>query len=506
MLEYYNVNDYLSVLAAAGLLTDVRADEKLLRKEIRCLTYDNREVTENALFVCKGAHFKPEYLTDAIAKGALLYVSETVYEEADAPYVIVSDIRRAMVYLAVVFYNDAPAKLATVGITGTKGKSTTAYYVKSVLDGYLDRECAILSSIDNYDGVTREESHLTTPEAMELFRHCSNAVESGLSHLVMEVSSQALKYDRVDGMRFTVACFNNIGTDHISPIEHPDFEDYFESKLKIFDLCENACVNTDAAYADRILERARSKKCRVITYGSHETDDIFCKSVEKRADGIYFTVRTPVSEREYCITMPGLFNVENALAAIAVSFVLGVPEDAAAAGLKTARAAGRMETFSSSNGSCTVIVDYAHNKMSFEALFRSTRVEYPGKKIVSVWGCPGKKAFLRRHDLAVAAGNGADYTIITEEDSGEEPFDSIAADIEKNLIGTGCRYEIVEDREEAVRRAILEHGENAVILLTGKGRETRMKRGTLYIDTPSDVDYTEKYLAEFDRIAEGAAV
>ena len=502
MLNVYNVNEYLSVLAATGVLTDLKIEPKLLRAEVKGLTFDNREVTEGAIFVCKGAHFKEEYLADAMKKGALLYVSETVYESVDAPYILVSDIRRAMAYLAVAYYNDAPAKLKTVGITGTKGKSTTAYYVKSVLDHYLATESAILSSIDNYDGVTKEESHLTTPEAMEIHRHCHNAAESGISHLVMEVSSQALKYDRVLGMNLTVGVFTNIGTDHISPIEHPDFEDYFASKLKIFGLCETACVNTDCEFADRILEAAKKEKCRLLTFGSHESDDIYCSHIEKKGDATWFTVRTPSCERDYCITMPGLFNVENALAAIAVAYVLGIPESAVAAGLEVARAAGRMETFSSRDGSCTVIIDYAHNKMSFEALFRSTRVEYPGKKIVSVYGCPGKKAFLRRHDLAVASGTYADHTIITEEDSGEEPFDSIAADLEKNLIETGGSYEIVEDREEAVRRAILEHGENAVILLTGKGRETRMKRGTLYIDTPSDVDYTEKFLAEYDRLAE----
>ena len=501
MLNHYIVNEYLSVLAAAGLLTDVSMEPKLLRAEVKGMTYDNREVTEGAVFVCKGAHFKEEYLADAMKKGALLYVSETAYGSVDAPYILVSDIRRAMAYLAIVYYNDAPAKLKTVGITGTKGKSTTAYYVKSILDHWLEKESAILSSIDNYDGVTREESHLTTPEAMELHRHCHNAAESGISHLTMEVSSQALKYDRVFGMNFRVGVFTNIGTDHISPIEHPDFEDYFASKLKLFQLCEIACINSDCAFADRILEAAKKEGCFVLTFGSHEGDDIYCSHVEKSGDAIRFTVRTTAYERDFCITMPGLFNVENALAAIAVSYALGVPESAVAAGLEVARAAGRMETFSSKDGSCTVIIDYAHNKMSFEALFRSTRVEYPGKRIVSVYGCPGKKAFLRRHDLAVASGTYADHTIITEEDSGEEPFESIAADLEKNLKETGGSYEIVEDREEAVRRAILVHGENAVILLTGKGRETRMKRGTLYIDTPSDVDYTEKFLAEYDRLA-----
>ena len=498
-MEKHRLSEYIKALSDEGLLVDSEVDEELSIRRIGCLTYDTRELGQDALFICKGAHFKPEYAEFAMKNGAVALVSEIKYD-GTSPFIIVTDIRRAMACLAPLFFDDAPRKVTSVGITGTKGKSTTAYYLRAIINDWMSDEgrpeCAILSSIDTYDGVERFESHLTTPEIVELYRHFSNAEKSGISHLVMEVSSQALKYGRVAGINFDVACFMNIGTDHISPIEHPDFEDYFASKLKIFDTCKTACINSDSDFADRIMAYADGK-CRVVTFGSHESDTVYCRRIEKRGDEIFFEVRTPEFEKELHISMPGIFNVSNALAAIAMSYVLGIPEKYVESGLAKARAGGRMQIYKSRDEKVIAIVDYAHNKMSFEALFNSVKVEFPGRKIIAVFGCPGGKAFLRRHDLAVAADADCDYIIITEEDSGEEPFNNIAKDIASNI--ERCDYSVIEDRGEAIRKAVTELGGGMkVILITGKGEETRQKRGTQYIDCPSDVDYTLKYLEEYD--------
>lgn len=491
------LSSLLSVLEMAGLLISHEGD----LPTVCHLSFDTRDLRPNTLFFCKGAHFMVEYLKQAAENGAVAYVSETRYDEVKLPCVLVSDIRRAMSVLALFHYDRPAEKLKTVGITGTKGKSTTAYYIKSIFDAAWDKECAILSSIDNYDGVIREEAHLTTPEAIPLQQHFVNAVESGISHLVMEVSSQALKYGRVDGVVFDVACFNNIGTDHISPVEHPDFEDYFAAKKKIFDTCRVGCVNTDVAYAEETLAYAKRAGCRVVTYGSHPTDDVYCSHVEVKPDEIRFTVRTATFTDIFAITMPGLFNVQNALAAIAVCLALDVPISAIKEGLYRARAAGRMEVFRSEDGRVVALVDYAHNRMSFEALYDSVAKEYPGRKVITVFGCPGGKAFLRRRDLGELSGKHSSHVYITEEDSGEEPFPQIAADVAKNVAAEGCAYTILEDRGEAIRRAVCEGDEARVILITGKGRETRQKRGTLYIDTPSDVDFVEQSLRTYDRAA-----
>lgn len=498
-MKKHLLSEYIEVLTEKGLLVDTNASDENLCMEICHLTYDTRDMAPFALFVCKGAHFKREYLDLAVKGGAVAYVSEAKYSEA-VPYIIVSDIRRAMVELAMLFYNNAPSRVVSVGITGTKGKSTTAYYLRAVLNDWFRSEdkpeCAVVSSIDTYDGVINIESHITTPEAMELHRHFNNAAESGISHLVMEVSSQALKYGRVSGINFDVACFSNIGIDHISSIEHADFEDYFTSKLKILDSCKCACINTDADHAKRILSYAEGK-CRIVTYGSHESDTVYCSNIEKSGDATVFTVRCPDYEGELCITMPGIFNVSNALATIAMAHVLGVPFEFVKSGLYGARAGGRMQVYKSRDERIVVIVDYAHNRMSFEALYSSVKFEYPNRDIISVFGCPGGKAFLRRRDLGELAGANSDYVIITEEDSGEEPFANIAKDIAANI--ESCDYAVIEDRGEAIRKAILEYkAEKKIILLTGKGEETRQKRMTEYVDCPSDVEYTLEYLKKYD--------
>jgi len=496
----HTIKEYIDLLQQKGLLVSCGVEENTLSLPVDCLTFDNREVSGCALFICKGAHFKEAYLQSAQEKGAVAYVSECAYECGRNP-ILVSDIRSAMVHLSRLHFNDAPAAVTSVGITGTKGKSTTAYYMRAILNDWFAStakpDCAILSSIDTYDGVIKEESHITTPEALVLHRHFHHARESGISHLVMEVSSQALKYQRVEGLTLDVAGFLNIGTDHISPVEHPDFEDYFQSKLKIAEHCKTLCINTDMDYADRALAAAEGK-CKVITFGSHESDTVYCSRVEKQADCICFDVRTPAFSGTFDITMPGLFNVSNALCAIAMCLELGVPEEYIRSGLHKARAGGRMQVYESRDRQVTVIVDYAHNRLSFDALFRSVKVEYPGREIIIIFGCPGYKAYLRRQDLGEIAGREADFVYITEEDSGEEPFESIAADIAKAVAAENCPHLVLEDRGECIRRAICEGDKPRLILLTGKGEETRQKRGLQYVDCPSDVDFTLQYLAQYD--------
>lgn len=498
-MKKLKLSEYIDAIKKAGLFIKTNLSEENENALVKELTYDTRELKENTLFVCKGAHFKEEYAIYAAQSGAVALIGENEYNVPG--FVKVTDIRKTMPLLARLFYDNAPEKVTSVGITGTKGKSTVAYYIKTIIDEEATkkdyRECAIVSSINTYDGIESFESHLTTPEAIPLYKHFNNAYESGIGYLVSEVSSQALKYGRVDGITFDIGVFTNIGTDHISHIEHRNFEDYFTSKLKLFETCHTACINTDADFADRTVAEAE-KNCNVITFGSHETDDIFCKNIEKRNGATYFSVRTPLFEREFCITMPGLFNVSNALAAIAVGYALGISEESIANGLLKARVPGRMQVYESFDRRITVIVDYAHNKMSFDALFKSTKIEYPDKKIISVFGCPGGKAYQRRFDLGNASNKMSDYIILTEEDSGEEPFTSISSDIAANI--DKCPHEIIENRGKAIRHAIFDcfKGDEKVILLTGKGEETRQKRGTEYIDCPSDVEYTLQFLKEYN--------
>ncbi len=498
---YHKLKEYIQILEDAGLTVKCELSDELIIRDVCCMTFDNREVTENALFICKGAHFKVDYLISARDKGAFIYVSETDYSISGCTPIIVTDIRVAMAYLAKKFYNDCSDALNVIGITGTKGKSTATYYIKSVLDSVEGKRCGVLSSIENYDGVIFEESHLTTPESLVLHRHFHNAYASGIENMVMEVSSQALKYDRVRGVCFDIGCFNNIGVDHISDVEHRDFEDYFTSKLKIFENCRTAVINSKTLHFDRVRKAAENSGCEIITYGYESTDNIYCYNISKKGIGIVFNVKFDGKDEEFEISMSGMFNVDNALCAIAVCSKLGIDTEVLKTGLLKAKVPGRMELYESDDQKVTVVVDYAHNKMSYEALYDSIRVEYPGKSIVTVFGCPGKKAYLRRKDLGESSGKNSDLVVITEEDAGEEDVESICREIASYIEKEGCPYKIVTDRGEAIRQAILESDGDRIVIIAGKGAETRQKRGVLYIDTPSDVDYTIKYLKHYNSLA-----
>ena len=501
-LTLFPLRDYCAILTAQNLLAAPLPDGLDLGRAVELVSYDSKHVAPGTLFLCKGAHFKAEYLAQAAAQGAFAYVSETPYPEVDLPCIQVTDMRQVIAPFAVQYYNDPSRLLNVIGITGTKGKSSTTYYLKYILDEYLASRgvrCGVVSSIDTYDGVEEFESHLTTPEPLELQKHFANALASGLGYLAMEVSSQALKYHRTLGTRFAAACFLNIGNDHISPIEHPDFDDYFHSKLKIFAQAELSCVNLDCDHADEVLAAARRDCRRVITFSRKDpTADVYGSHIRKRGNDIIFRVTSSHLSREFQLTMPGLFNTENALAAIAVCEGLGIPQQCIYVGLMKARVPGRMEVYSNANDNVVAIVDYAHNRMSFETLFRSVREEYPGRRIVTVFGCPGKKALDRRRDLGEVSGRCSDLVVLTEEDSGEEDTVAICKEIAGHVAAQGCRYEIQPNRGEAIRQAVLSCDKPSVLLITGKGAETRQKRGLEYIDTPSDVDYAKAFLQEYD--------
>jgi UDP-N-acetylmuramoyl-L-alanyl-D-glutamate--2,6-diaminopimelate ligase len=501
-MERYALEEYIEQLREKNLLTEHNCTMETGKKEVLNVSYDSNKVSRNTLFVCKGAGFKEEYLTAAATKGAVAYISEKRYN-SEIPYILVNDVKKALSLAGCIFYNNPLRKLKLIGITGTKGKSTTAYYVKYIIDEYMreqgKNEAGIISSIDTIDGVIREESHLTTPESLELWMHFSNAVNSGMEYMIMEASSQALKYGRLHGIMFDAGVFLNISEDHISPIEHSDMEDYLSAKLTMFDHCRTACVNLDSDYLPRILTAAKNAE-RLVTFGTGDKNaDIYGSNIRKNGFDTLFDVRCDRFDREFVLTMPGLFNVENALAAIAVANVFKIPEDHIYTGLRKARSSGRMEFYANASRDRIVIVDYAHNKLSFSKLYEAVKSEFPGRKIYTVFGCPGGKAYVRRKDLGYLAGLNSDRVFLTAEDPGPEDVRTISEDIAQYVRQNNSNCEIIDDRGEAIKRSILTSEPNTVILITGKGNETRQKIGKEYVPVPSDVEYTVKYLEELDR-------
>lgn len=502
-MRYYTIGEFEKLLRSRDML----AECELYGKEdmvIRLLTYDSREVETDTMFICKGAAFKPVYLRNSVEQGAVCYVSEKKYElEQDVPYLVVRDIRKAMPVLANFFYNNPWEDLTVTGVGGTKGKSTSVYYMKAVVDDYLmaqnKKDSAVISSIDIYDGKSKTESHITTPEAVELQRHFRNALDTGMEYVQMEISSQALKYHRVDGIIFDVAVFLNISEDHISPIEHVDFEDYFSSKMRMFAQTRTAVVNLDADYISRILKAAEAAG-EVITFSTKDARaDYYAYEIHKDGQSTRFQVRCAAFDEEFVLTMPGLFNVENALGVIAAAVKMGIPKEYIHSGLLRARSSGRMELYASDDKKILAIVDYAHNKLSFEKLFSSMKEEYPDYEIVSIFGCPGRKALTRRRDLGTVAGRYSKKVYLVAEDPGYEPVEDISRDIAQYVEAEGCPYEMIEDRGEAIKTAIESAEGKTLLLVTGKGGETRQKYGSDYLDCPSDVEYVVRYLEEYNK-------
>ena len=471
--------------------------------QVENISYNSREITENTLFFCKGAHFKEQFLHDAISRGAVAYVSEKKYD-VDASCILVSDIRKSLYLSANFFYDNAWDKLNLIGITGTKGKSTTAYYIKYILDEYLKanggKESGLASTLEIYDGIVRKPSTLTTPEPFELHKHFDNAVKSQTDFFTMEVSSQALKYGRTEGVHFKIGCYLNIGIDHISAVEHPDFEDYFTSKMKLFTQCDTAIINLDSDLSERVVEYSKNAK-RVITFSTKNPQaDVYGFNIHKDNSETVFSVKTDAFESEFRLSMPGLFNVENALCAIGVAYVIGISPEYICNGLYKAKTAGRMEIYESEDKKIAVIVDYAHNKLSFETIISSMKTEYVGRPVSILFGCPGNKALIRRKDMGEVSGKMADFIYVTEDDPAEERIEDICNEIAGHIenVGGKDKYKIIHDRETAIKTAIEDVKDTAVIILAGKGAETHQKRGLVSEDYASDAVLARKYLKEYD--------
>lgn len=507
MNDSISIKQALELLEQDGLLVGYDCPPQLLDHRFSHLSYSSADVTPDTFFICKGAAFKEEYLRNAIAKGAGVYLAQSLYEGVDCPHILVSDIRKAMSLVSIAFYQKAYRNFRVVGLTGTKGKTTTTYFMKNILDAFCRRnpqlcaaqKSAVLSTVEVDTGIEHHEAHLTTPESPDLQRYFAQTRDSGLPFLTMEVSSQAYKLSRVYGMDFDIGMFLNIGEDHIGPLEHTDFEDYFSCKLQLMEHCRTAIINREMDHAQRVLEHARAHAQRVLTFGKLETADLddddcwILRDIQKEEQGFTFTTSHGLEQDSWRIRMAGRFNVENALAAILAAKALGVDDQSIREGLLQNEVQGRMNLFEKDG--VTVLVDYAHNFLSFQKLYESLKADYPGQRIVVVVGCPGGKAQLRRRDIGTLSGQNADYLYLTAEDPQFEDVRSICEEIASFVKPYGTPYEIIEDRAQAVEKAITTAQKGDVIVLAAKGEEVYQKVRGEYVYYESDLAITKRLLS-----------
>ena len=518
MAENGNGGTGCSVQALQGVLEDAGqlvsanvgttgADPSALAPVTGC-SFDSRAVAPGDVFFCKGAQFRPTFLRGALQSGAVAYVceepvaAELATVAGDAAAFVVKSVRTAMALLPPVVYNHPDRSLDVVGITGTKGKTTTAFMMQSIIHA-AERTCGMMGSVDTDDGIEHFESTNTTPEAPEVWRHLSNCVKSGRPSMVMEVSSQALKYQRVENLPFDIACFLNIGRDHISPIEHPTFEDYFQSKLKIFEQCRVAIVNVGSDEFQRIMSTAAAHAERTVTVGVDRPEaDIWASDVKPVGFKIQFMLHGFEPDDHgvpMTLGIAGDFNVENALVAIATARELGIPFEAIARGLEKFRVPGRMEVVESADGRVIAVVDYAHNQLSFRSLFTSVNRAFPHSPVIAVFGAAGGKAQERREQLPREAAPYSDLLILTNEDPAHEDPQKIVDELAAN-VPAGTPYKTILDREQAVRTAFEEArgacakpGVPAIVLLLAKGDEELMHVGDEFVPIESDLSLAHRF-------------
>lgn len=456
---------------------------------IQDITYNSKACIKNSAFFVKGVNFKEEYVLDAINNGAFLVIAEKEYETQSVGIIIVKDIRKAMVVVAEEFFNRAYEKINMIGLTGTKGKTTTATYIHNILNDYLKKRTALLSTVETYTGTRCEESHLSTPEAIELQRYINEANTNDLQYLTMEVSSQAYKTNRILNMQYDIGVFLNISEDHISPAEHPNFTDYLNSKLEFIKNCKTVIINKETDYY-KVVEEAAKNSNKVITYGSEKVEDnvdYYYTNLRKEQGYLTFDIVHNLSIETYRTKMFGDFNAQNATAAIIVAKELGIPLENIQKGIQETTVSGRMNIFEKNNK--TIVVDYAHNRLSFEKFFETIKKDYPTNEIVAVFGAPGGKAYIRRKDMAEVASKYSDKIYLTADDP---QFESVRDICNEMAQFTTCDYEIIEDREQAINKAFEEMQENGVLCLLAKGEDKYQQvRGKLeeYI---SDVGMARK--------------
>jgi UDP-N-acetylmuramoyl-L-alanyl-D-glutamate--2,6-diaminopimelate ligase len=472
-----------------------KLDYQLLRGdvnvEITGVTSDSRKVVEGGLFIAiRGAVSDGhEFLEMALQKGAAAFIIEDESFADKIPagrtVILTSNTRLALALVSAAYFGNPAEKLFTIGITGTKGKTTTTYMIKNVLES-CGIKTGLIGTIETIIGEDSFPAKNTTPESIQIHESFTKMVDTGCKAVVMEVSSQGLKLDRTAGIMFDIGVFTNLALDHVGPDEHDSFEDYLECKSRLFRQCRLGIVNGDDEHVDEIL---RNSTCKVERYGLNENNDLYAGDIN------HFHERGKIGLKYRCsglwnfdveVHMPGLFTVYNSLCAIAVTRHLSnninnaenkdiadashcVDEEHLKKALLSVRVKGRMELVKVSQN-FSLMIDYAHNAMALQSILEDLR-QYNPHRLVCVFGCGGNRSKDRRYEMGKVSGELADFTIITSDNPRFENPEDIMADIESSLVKTGGKYVKITDRAEAVKYAIRNGEPGDIIIVAGKGHE-----------------------------------
>jgi len=447
-----------------------------LEIEIKELESNSNKVEKGYLFVAiKGFNTDGHsYVEDAIKNGA---VAVMIQEGCDLKalkipegitIVMARDTREALAICSSNFYGNPSKKFKLIGITGTKGKTTTTFMIKEILEK-AGKKVGLIGTIATYiNGERIKDSDRTTPESLELQRLFAKMVEAGVEAVVMEVSSQSLKLHRVDGCEFDIVLFTNFSEDHISPKEHPDMKDYFESKLKLFKMCKTGISNADDLHGAKMPRLFPDNN--IITYGIDNFANVLAKDITITNSYVDFKVKITDRNERVKTCIPGRFSVYNSLAAICVAQRFGISPEVIKEALTEVRVPGRSELVDNKK-EIPIMIDYAHSPESLENILQAVK-SYTRGKVISVFGCGGDRDTTKRPIMGEISGRISDFTFITTDNPRTEEPEKILAEIENGIKKTNGKYKVISDRTEAIREAIKMATKRDIVVLAGKGHET----------------------------------
>lgn len=439
--------------------------------DITTVAYDSRRVENGSLFICiKGAVADGHKFAEmAVNKGAsALVVEDDVAVPENVTVIRVEDSRYALACISAEYFGNPADKLKVIGITGTKGKTTTTYLVKSILDS-AGHKCGLVGTIETIIGDKVIKASNTTPESYVLQDYFKQMVDCGCDCVVMEVSSQGLMLHRTAGFTFEIGIFTNIEPDHIGPHEHKDFNDYLHCKSLLFKQCRHGIVNIDDKHADYIINNA---SCDIVTYGFSEKADFRAANTKLVSGKGYLGIDYDLQGKENMrveIDLPGKFSVYNSLTAIAICSYFGIDSNTICDALKDAKVKGRIEMIKVSDD-FTLMIDYAHNAMSLESLLTTLR-EYNPTRLVCLFGCGGDRSRDRRFSMGEVSGKLADLSVITSDNPRTEEPLAIIDDILVGIKKTTGKYTVIPDRRKAIEWVIHNGQPGDIIVLAGKGHE-----------------------------------